>query len=157
MLAYAAVEGPLAATLIRRGVEFGRVFASAALAVPLTVAAGIGTMVINPLVHNFGVARGSFLEFGIGVGVYAGIGYAAARGFARPATHSSVHQRGTVIRDAEPQSRSGLDPAERPTMGQQASRSRVGQHRRGSLRARSAEAITLAGIPVALLDETKHF
>jgi hypothetical protein len=144
-------------TLIRRGVEFGRVIASAALAVPLTVAAGIGTMVVNPLVHNFGVTRGSFLEFAIGVGVYAGTGYAAARALARPATPSSVHQRGTVIRDAEPESRSGPDPAERPTMGQQASRSRIGQHRRGSLRARSAEAITLAGIPVALLDETKHF
>jgi hypothetical protein len=157
MLAYAAVEGPLAATLIRRGVEFGRVFVSAALAVPLTVAAGIGTMIVNPLVHNFGVTRGSFLESAIGVGVYAGMGYAAARALARPTMPSSVHQRGTVIRDAEPESRSGLDPAEGPTLGQQASRSRVGQHRRGSFRARNAEAITLAGIPVALLDETKHF
>ncbi len=55
LLAYAAVEVPLAATLIRRSVDFGRVFASAVLAVPLTVAAGIGTAAINPLLHEFGI------------------------------------------------------------------------------------------------------
>jgi Type IV secretion-system coupling protein DNA-binding domain len=159
VLAYAAVEVPLAATLIRRGVEFGRVFASAALAVPLTVAAGIGTAAINPLVHDVGISSGSFLEFAVGVGVSAGMGYAAARGLARPARPSSVHQRGTVILDAEPGSRA---PAEgtavgEPAVAQHSSRPHVGQHRRGSIRARRDEAITLAGIPVAPLDETKHF
>jgi hypothetical protein len=62
MLAYAAVEVPLAATLI----------------------------------HDLGVSSGRFLEFAVGVGMSAGIGYAAARGLARPAKPLSVHQRGTV-------------------------------------------------------------
>jgi hypothetical protein len=159
MLAYAAVEVPLAATLIRRGVEFGKVFGSAALALPLTVAAGIGTAAINPLIRDLGVSSGSFLEFAVGVGMSAGIGYAAARGLARPAKPLSVHQRGTVIHDAEPGSRSGAGPgaAEGPAVAQHATRVHLGQHRRGSLHARSDEAITLAGIPVAPLDETKHF
>ena len=157
MLLYATVEVPLAATLIRRGVEFGRVLTSAALALPLTLAAGIGTAAINPLLHGLGVSRGSFLELAIGVGVSAGIGYAAARGLARPARPMSVHRRGTVVRDVEPESHSGVGPGERPAAAQHASRSHVGQQRRERLRARSGEAITLAGIPVALLDETKHF
>jgi len=105
MLAYATVEVPMAATLIRRGVEFGRVFASAALAVPLTIAAGIGTAAVNPLLHDLGISSGSFLEFAVGVGISAGVGYAAARGLARPAKPATVHQRGTIIDDAEPGSR----------------------------------------------------
>jgi len=157
LLAYAAVEVPLAATLIRRGADFGRVLASAALAVPLTVAAGIGTAAINPLVHDFGVSSGSLMEFAVGVGVSAGIGYAAAHALARPGRPASVHQRGTVVRDAEPGSGSAVAPAERPAGAQHVPYSQFGQHRRGDLRGRGDEAITLAGIPVAALDETKHF
>jgi hypothetical protein len=138
VLAYAAVEIPMVATLIRRGAEFGRVFASAALAVPLTAAAGIGTAAINPLLHDLGVSSGSFLEFAVGVGVSAGIGYATARGLARPAAPVSVHQRGTVVHDSEPGSRSAPGSVEAP-------------------HGRSEEAVTLAGIAVAPLDETKHF
>src|SRR4051794_32325534 len=101
LLAYAAIEVPLAATLIRRGVEFGRVLGSAALALPLTVVAGAGTAAINPLLHDLGISGGSLLEFTFGVGMSAGIGYAAARALARPAAPMSVHQRGTVIEDTE--------------------------------------------------------
>src|SRR5947209_5640886 len=97
MLAYAAVEVPLAATLMRRGGEIGRVLASAALAAPLTIAAGIGTAALNPLLQQLGVSRGSFMELAVGVGVSAGIGYAAGRVLARPARPASVHQRGTVV------------------------------------------------------------
>jgi Type IV secretion-system coupling protein DNA-binding domain len=158
MLAYAAVEVPLAATLIRRGVQFRKVVASAALALPLTVAAGIGTAAINPLIRDFGVSRGSLLELAIGVGVSVGIGYGAARVLARPARPSSVHQRGTVVDEVERGSRSVRETgAGRSATAQLASSAHLGQQRRGSLRARNDEAITLAGIPVAPLDETKHF
>jgi hypothetical protein len=157
MLAYAAVEVPLAVTLIRRGVEARRVFASAELAVPLAIAAGIGMSAISPLLRDFGVSSGSLLEFAVGVGACAGIGYAAARVIARPGTPSSVHRRGTVIHDAMPGSPLSPGLAETSDLAQQASHSNPRQHRRGSHRARSAEAITLAGIPVAPLDETKHF
>ncbi|MFL6601468.1 MAG: type IV secretion system DNA-binding domain-containing protein [Steroidobacteraceae bacterium] len=157
MLAYAAVEVPLAVTLIRRGAEFRRVFASAELAVPLAIAAGIGMSAISPLLRDFGVSSGSLPEFAVGIGVCAGIGYAAARVLARPGAPSSVHRRGTVIYDATPGSAPTPGLAESPAVEQQSFHSQRPQHRRGSHRARSPEAITLAGIPVAPLDETKHF
>ena len=157
MLAYAAVEVPLAVTLIRRGVEFRRVFAAAELAVPLALAAGIGMSAISPLLRDFGASSGGILEFAVGVGMCAGIGYAAARVLARPGALSSVHRRGTVIHDATPGSPATGDLAETPATARQSFHSHPPQHRRASHRARSDEAITLAGIPVAPLDETKHF
>jgi len=130
LLAYAAVEAPLAAALIRRGVDAGRVIGSAALAIPLTIAAGIGTAAMSPLIHEFGVVNGSLLELAAGIGLSVGVGYAAARFLGRARPPMSVHQRGTVIED--------MEPAEPPPP-------------------RGAQAVTLAGIPVAALDETKHF
>jgi hypothetical protein len=142
ILAYAAVEVPMAVTLIRRAASYGRVMASTAIAVPLTVATGIATTTIAPLVHGLGVTPGSFLEFVVGAGMAAGVGYAAARGATRPSLPSSVHQRGTLIEEG----------ARKP------SRDRSGPPKDSDRRAsRAHEAITLAGAPVAVLDETKHF
>ncbi len=109
--------------------------ASAALAVPLTVVTGIGTFAAGPLLHDLGVASGSFLELTIGSGLSVGVGYAAARALARTSAPSSVHQRGTVIGNDAAVSRRGTPKS----------------------RTRSDAAVTLAGIPVSTLDETKHF
>jgi hypothetical protein len=144
LLAYAAVEIPMAVTLIRRAADYGKVLASAAVAVPLTAAAGIATAAVGPLIHGLGVTAGSFLEFAVGVGVSVGIGYATARGLARPARPASVHQRGTLIHE-------GLNGrwSDRP-----ASPAHSGDRGRAD---RPREAITVAGLQVAPLDETKHF
>jgi hypothetical protein len=144
LLAYAAVEIPMAVTLIRRAADYGRVLASAAIAVPLTAAAGIATAAVGPLIHGLGVTANSFLELAVGVGVSAGIGYATARGLARPRRPASVHQRGTLIQE-------GLNgsSSDRPASPVHSS------HRRQA--DRPHEAITLAGLHVAPLDETKHF
>jgi Type IV secretion-system coupling protein DNA-binding domain len=145
IFAYAAVEVPLAATLIRRGARLGQVVASAALAAPLTIVTGIGIAAINPLVHELGISSGSFMELAVGVGACVGAGYVAGRFLARPAPPTSVHQRGTVIEDTE----SGLRPG---------SSSRLKHSSSGvSASRRTENALTLAGIPVARLDETKHF
>ena len=145
ILAYATVEVPLAATLIRRGARLGQVVASAALAAPLTIVTGIGIAAINPLVHELGISSGSFMELAVGVGACVGAGYVAGRFLARPAPPTSVHQRGTVIEDTE----SGLRPG---------SLSRLKHSSSGvSASRRTDNALTLAGIPVARLDETKHF
>ena len=129
-LGYAAVAIPMAVTLFRRVADFGKAAASAAIAIPLTVAAGIANTVVSPLVHGLGIASGSFMESVVGLGVCSGIGYAAARAIARPGRPTSVHQRGTLVY--------GDDSDRRET-----SRPRGG--------------ITLAGLEVAPLDETKHF
>jgi hypothetical protein len=137
----------MAVTLLRRAADYGKVWASAAVAVPLVAAAGLVNAVVMPLVHGLGVTSGSFLELAVGVGVTAGIGYAAARGMTRSALPTSVHQRGTLIREAHERSRAhSSEGAASPDHSSNWGRS-----------GRAREAITLAGIPVAALDETKHF
>jgi hypothetical protein len=144
VLAYATVAIPMAVTLIRRAADYGKVLASAATAVPLTVAAGIATVIASPLVHGLGIARGSVLEAAVGVGICAGIGYVAARRMTRPAQPMSVHQRGTVIEDGS---------SIRSTDRRQVDQERADQKQAHP----SREAITLAGLRVSALDETKHF
>jgi hypothetical protein len=144
MLAYAAVEIPMAVTLMRRTADYGKVLASAAVAVPLTVVAGIATAAVGPLIHGLGVTHGSFLEFAFGVGVTASIGYAGGRWFSRPPRPESVHQRGTLIDE-------GLNES---SSSRAASQAHSGNWRQP---ARVQEAITLAGLSVAPVDETKHF
>ena len=130
VLGYAAVAVPMAVTVFRRTADYVKAMASAAVAVPLTLAAGITNAVLGPLIHGLGIASGSVLASGVGAGVCAAIGYAAARAITRPPKPTSVHQRGTLIHSA-----SGAgDRASRP---------------RGT--------VTLANLPIAALDETKHF
>ena len=147
VLGYAAVAIPMAVTLLRRAADYGKVLTSAAISVPLTAVAGMACAAVGPVIHGLGVSSGSFLEFAVGVGVCAGIGYAAARGLARSAPPTSVHQRGTMIRQMhQPSSARSTEGVASPEHSSDRARS-----------GRTAEAITLAGIPVAALDETKHF
>ena len=131
----------MAVTLMRRAADYGKVLASTAIAVPLTAVAGIATAAVGPLIHGLGVTRGSFLELAVGFGVSTGIGYATARGLARPPAPMSVHQRGTLI-DEKIRGNSA-DRAAAPAYASEVDRSH--------------EAVTLAGFTVAPLDETKHF
>jgi hypothetical protein len=129
--------------MIRRGMDFGRVAASTVLAIPLTAAAGIGTAAINPLVHGLGIAGGSALESMLGAAVSVGIGYASGRVLSRPvAPVVSVRQRGSVVEES-------VSERQRDSHNQR-KRSHDDTHSYD-------DAVTLAGIPVASLDETKHF
>jgi len=135
-MGYAAVAIPMAVTMFRRTSDYAKALASTVVAVPATAVAGVAIAVVDPLIHGLGIASGSFLEMAAGVGVSAGIGYATARVIARPPQPASVHRRGTYIADADT--------------------TRRGQTARPS--AKQAEGgITLAGLPIAQLDETKHF
>ena len=141
LLWYATVEIPMAVTLMRRTADYGKVLASAAIAVPLTAVAGMATAAVGPLIYGLGVTPGSFLESAVGFSVSVGIGYATARGLARPAASMSVHRRGTLIDEKFPGH--STDRAASSTQAGEADRSH--------------EAVTLAGFAVAPLDETKHF
>jgi Type IV secretion-system coupling protein DNA-binding domain len=143
----------MAATLLRRSASYGKVLASVAIAAPLTVAAGIATAAVSPLIHGLGISSGSFLELAVGVGMSAGIGYAAGRGLSLPPAPSSVHQRGTVVNDVGELPLSGPDQR-KSTAGLQPTGSFT---RRAQGRGLDREAVTLAGFPVASVDETKHF
>jgi len=140
-LAYATVEISMAVTLMRRAADYGKVLASAALAVPLTAAAGIATAAMGPLIHGLGVTSGSFLEGAVGAGVCIGIGYSAARGLARPPRPATAHQRGTLIDEG---------PTRAPSTGIPRTGAPIDRRQTG-------QAITLAGLQVTPLDETKHF
>jgi len=122
-----------------------------------------------------GVASGSFLEFAVGVGLSVGIGHAAGRALARPAQPTKVHQRGTVV-DAMSRTASAAQapsPHAHPASAahDNAASSHAGSTRpafanrtspfaeslRSAFTLADASAITLAGLEVAALDETKHF
>jgi hypothetical protein len=130
VLGYAAVAVPMAVTVFRRTADHAKAMASAAVAVPLTLAAGITNAVLGPVIHGLGIASGSVLATGVGAGVCVAIGYGAARAISRPPKPTSIHQRGTLIQ--------GASSAREEPSGPR-------------------EAITLAGLPIAALDETKHF
>jgi type IV secretory pathway TraG/TraD family ATPase VirD4 len=134
VLAYLAVEVPLLVTLIRRRVASRRILTSAVLAAPLTVATEIGIALINPLVRGLGIRGGSLLEIAVGVAASVAVGWATGRAIARPGSARNIHQRGTVVHDFP----SLEEVSDRP-------------------RSPPGNSVTLAGIPVASLDETKHF
>jgi hypothetical protein len=99
-----------------------------ALGVPATLVAGMANTVARPFLHGLGVVGGSFLDWTLGMGLAAAVGYVAGQRQARPPAPSSAHRRGTLVNEGpqvEAPSREGV--------------------------------VTLAGQPVALLDETKHF
>src|SRR4051794_7932604 len=168
VMGYAPVAIPMAVTMFRRTADFGKAIASAAVAVPVTIGAGIATAVAMPLIHGLGIARGSFLELAAGVGICVGIGYAAGRVLARPAQPTNVHQRGTVVKTAPsraaPAQTSSANGAAAHAGATRSASAAEASTLAESLRPAAAGAaqpsaseITLAGLQVAPLDETKHF
>jgi len=168
VMGYATVAIPMAVTMFRRTSDYGKALASAAVAVPVTIGAGIATAVAMPLIHGLGIERGSFLELAAGVGICIGIGYSAGRVLARPAQPTNVHQRGTVVKTA-PTRAPPVHTASANAAAAHAGATRSAFAGEASTLAESlrpaaagaaqsnANAITLAGLPVAPLDETKHF
>ncbi len=154
LLAYTAVEAPFAAALLRRGAGVGKVASSALLSVPLTLIAGVATMTVDPLLHAVGFGRGSILELSGGVGVSVGIGYLAGRLLARPAAASNAHRRGTLIESANT-SNTGANRSNQS--GDEGNQSRPLESDRRRSTEQRLQRVTLAGLPVELLDETKHF
>jgi hypothetical protein len=180
---YATVELPLIMTLVRRKAEVRHLTAAPLLGIPLTIAAGIGNAVVSPLLHGIGVTSGSFLELVAGVGLAAATGYGAARRMVRAPSPTSVHQRGTVVNGAEESAPDRAKPSffrARGDAGSELSASRAASASVNSNASSGVNAapeanaspnapdrrkasvqthrpLTLAGYPIAPLDETKHF
>jgi hypothetical protein len=92
LTAYLAVQIPMLAAMARKGAPLHQYLIAPALAVPLTVAAGLGMAALSPW----------FQSAVIGAAVAAGIGYAGGRALARSPPPETQHRRGTVIAAAEP-------------------------------------------------------
>ena len=127
-LAYAAVQGPMIAGLIRARARFHQYAISPLAALPMMGVVAVGSALF---------AGHGALHTILAAGASAWLGYAGGRVLAEGAAASRVHQRGSVIEERSP-------PA--------ADRSA----RAGHAAARDA-AITLAGFAVPAADETKHF
>jgi hypothetical protein len=140
-VAYANVQAPMLVGLVRARAAWQRIALSPLIAAPLTVLAGIGMGLAGPALRGLGLAPSGLLHLAVGGTLFAGIGYLGGRAIARhsAAVNASIHQRGAVIARA-------------------AVASTHGQHSAAAGRTASASAtLTLAGLPVALADESKHF
>jgi hypothetical protein len=143
---YATVQGPMLTALVRSRAQLRKLLWSPALAVPVTLVAGMATSAIQPVLRGLGIANGGLMQFAAGVGVCATVGYVSGRIVARHATGTFSHQRGTLIDDSE--------ATERP---RRTRASRGNEHDAAGSARESEASVSLAGRRVALADETKHF
>jgi type IV secretory pathway TraG/TraD family ATPase VirD4 len=141
LLGYALVVIPMIAALRRARSPASKLLMSPVLAVPTTLVAGILFALASPVLHRLGAARDGLLQMVLGAATFIGIGYASGRRLARPASDDS-YRRGAVVSDA------GAASLPRGTRQRGDAEQRPGDHNR---------SITLAGLPVAADDETKHF
>jgi hypothetical protein len=135
--AYALVQVPLFAALIKSRAPPRKLLLSPLAAAPLTAVAGLGLSAGAGLFTTLGFAAGGLLQLGAGVTFSAVLGYTAGRALARRACDSTVHQRGAIVTEA------GAVPA--------------APDRSSLAFVRQGRGLTLAGLPVSAEDETKHF
>jgi hypothetical protein len=138
-LAYVGSHAPLMAGLRQGRATLGKWLLSPVAAMPAMLIAGAGMASAGA-----GVAR-----LAIGVGLSAAVGYLTGRVYARSGTYPPIHQRGAQVQDA-------------PSALRRRVQSRLRDH--GLARSRGFGAtrrlghppVTLAGVPLAAQDETKH-
>ena len=129
LLAYSAVQAPMLAALLRARARLHQYAVSPLVAVPLTIIAGLGANASEALVTHTGLI--------VGLGLGAALGLEGGKSLARGSSEANAHQRGSVIDEgsaaANSQSRTtGLDRA-------------------------LDRSLTLAGVPIPVADEAKHF
>ena len=138
-LDYLTVQAPMWVAMVRRRADLRAFIASPVVAATLMAATGVSVSLAGPLLHALHVADGGLIEFAIGGGFGGLLGYGGGRVLARRKADGQRHVRGaTVIGGEELAGRGGRG------------------HGRG--RERGAEnGVTIAGIPIPMADETKHF
>jgi len=132
-LAYAAVQAPMVAGLIRVRAQFHHYLLSPLVAAPLTAVAAVGIAAANYGFPHLGLASHGIVQLIATTGLGAALGYAGGVSAARDPENDRHYRRGALL-------------ADRPT----APRARSRQRERDA-------GITLAGTPVPAQDETKHF
>jgi Type IV secretion-system coupling protein DNA-binding domain len=136
-LAYASVQAPMMAAMLRSRAAVSRLLLSPIIAAPVTAVAGIGATLVGPALQAVGLAPSGLLHLAAAGTLYAGIGYLTGRSIARApaAARTDWHQRGAIVARADQHGTPGG-----PHIGPQ-----------------RAQALMLAGLPVSAADETKHF
>jgi type IV secretory pathway TraG/TraD family ATPase VirD4 len=128
-MAYAAVQLPLLAGLVRSRAAIHRYVLSPLVVVPLMAVSAIGNAISSSLLAHMGLAAHGAIQATIAVGISAALGYAGGRAGGPDALSDRNYLRGTRV-------------AEAPARAAGPSRGR---------------AITLAGMEIPELDEAKHF
>jgi Type IV secretion-system coupling protein DNA-binding domain len=135
LLGYAFVLAPLLVGLRRGRAPLMQFVWSPLTAMATTMLAGIVVALTSPLLRPFGVSNDSLLQLLFGSAVLASVGYAAGCVLAaRKSTPDSQQRRGAVVTSERLQPRTRLLDPSNPNC-----------------------PVTLAGHPIALQDETKHF
>jgi hypothetical protein len=155
ILGYVFVLVPLLLGLRRGRATLAVLLRGPLLAVPVTLLSGIVVSIVSSPLRSFGVGRESVFQAVFGVLIWMGVGYAAGRwAAARSRALGSGHRRGAVVNAAQEGVGSGSPAAGWLSMWWRWLHSMRGDE---SGAGDAGSPITLAGIPVALQDETKHF
>jgi hypothetical protein len=139
---YSMVEVGMVVALVLRRASVEKLLLSPLLSAPLVVVVAIAMSLVTVLLRSLGLDGEGALNFCLGVVVSAALGYSAGRVISRGSSNSA-YRRGAIVSHVEanlggpPQARRS-----RPSAGAMSD---------------SKAAVTLAGIPVAAEDETKHF
>ncbi len=128
--AYATVEAPLVAALVRARAPLRQFLAAPFAGAALTIGAGAAFAAAAPLARTLGLALGSLPGVPAAVGTAATLGWLAGRALARRAGSPSGYLRGAQVEEGAPR----------------LPHSRAAGH-----------GLTLGGIPIPAADESKHF
>jgi type IV secretory pathway TraG/TraD family ATPase VirD4 len=130
-LAYAAVQIPMIAGLIRVRAQLHHYVLSPLVAAPLTAVAAVGAVASSSLLAHLGFASQGLVQLTVGAGLSAVLGYAGGASAEPNGEDEGIHHRGALVAEHPP-----------------------ARHSRSPAR---AAGITLAGTAVPAQDETKHF
>ena len=137
LLTYAAVQTSMAVGLVRSGGAWHQLLRSPLVAAPLTALIGLGMWLAGPAFSFIGAAPHGFVQTAVATSLAMALGYTGGETLAEPEAAPKIHQRGAVV-------------AERPLDADARALGHGRRHERVS-------QITLAGRPIAVSDETKHF
>jgi hypothetical protein len=138
--AYAAVQAPMLAGMVRARAQWRRLLLAPVVAAPVTIASGLGIAIMTPMLSSLGIAHGSFLQLSAGVVVSGALGYLSGRALGPGQAARTVHVRGAIV-TAAPMTRDRSSNT----------------HGAVRARARTGRVLTLAGVALDAEDETKHF
>jgi Type IV secretion-system coupling protein DNA-binding domain len=153
VLAYANVAIPMIVGLIiHRGRLMQLLLSPLIAAVPGTLIVGIVMgVLVEPLLRELGVASGSLLQVVLGIPIAAAVGYLGGWWLAtRRGGAISIHQRGSIVANTWVSSGPRSSRSARPPI-----RGSAGGPAGATLD--PGTPVTIAGMPVAAQDETKHF
>ena len=105
-LAYAAVQVPMIAGLIRARAQLHHYFLSPLVAAPLTAVAAVGAVASSSLLAHLGFASHGLVQLTVGAGLSVVLGYVGGASAAPNGEDEVSHRRGALVADHPPARRS---------------------------------------------------